>query len=299
MASAPRLVQVLSHEMRGPLLTFSHLAPALLEALALAPEAQGLAHQALREAQALEALLRAQLPAAPLAGPDRCEPLLTQAQARLQSLQALTRQAQACCPDAPALGQARDWLRQLAGQWVWMEGLLAEALPAAWSALSPSLQADPVDVVQLLSDLHALMAPRAHDLGLDWTLDLATLPATLRTHAQALRQVLLNLLGNALKYTPTGGVRLAARWQPALDPDAKGSGHLLLEVVDTGLGMDAAQQAAAFEPGVRWHRDHAEGHGLGLAVVKAWTDRLGVTLSVQSAPGQGTTVRLIWPMQTA
>ena len=313
MAQAPRLLQVLSHELRGPLLTLKHLGPALLDALHSAPQAQAWATDALREAEDFHGALWPMLQAPP----EDTESALADWRARLWRLKGLTQQAASATAKAqtgpaalaPELAQAGDWLRQLADQWGWMQSLLDEALPAAWSALSFPLQVAPVDVARLLSDLHALLAPKARDQGLGWTLDMVGLPARLWTDARALRQVLLNLLGNALKYTPEGGVRLVARWEACktgsaneAPPDpgpARIPGHLRLDIVDTGLGMDKAQQVAAFEPGVRWHPEQAEGQGLGLAVVQAWVRRLGVNVVLDSAPGQGTTVHLDWPMASA
>jgi len=117
------------------------------------------------------------------------------------------------------------------------------------------------------------------------------LPATLAVQADRLRlrQVLLNLLTNAIKYNHEGGeVRIGA---DRLDEAVQ------LRVSDSGIGMAPAQIAQAFEPFQRLRANPSgiEGVGLGLAIVKTLVQRMGGTIAVHSVPGQGTEVTLCLP----
>ena len=102
-----------------------------------------------------------------------------------------------------------------------------------------------------------------------------------RADATRLKQVLVNLLTNAIKYNrPGGNVHLEVL------PDA---GHVLIRVSDDGVGMTSAQQADAFEPFNRAGAERAgiEGTGIGLTIVKALVEGMGGRIAVHSAPGVG------------
>ncbi|NNG03058.1 MAG: hypothetical protein HKM95_03035, partial [Inquilinus sp.] len=127
------------------------------------------------------------------------------------------------------------------------------------------------------------------ELALEFTVP-AELPV-LRADERAIKQMLVNLLTNAIKFTPAGGrVRLEA----AVD----GDGALIVEIVDTGIGMSAEQIARALEPFGRvdsaFHRSR-EGTGLGLPLVKSLIEAQGGRLEIDSEPDKGTTTRLIFP----
>jgi signal transduction histidine kinase len=106
-----------------------------------------------------------------------------------------------------------------------------------------------------------------------------------------IRQVLLNLVSNAVKFTPRGGsVRVAAA--------AGAEGGLVLTVSDTGIGIDAADIARVFEPFVQLGRDKGisgEGTGLGLPLCKELVELHGGTVSLTSQPGVGTKVSAAFP----
>ncbi|WP_073280743.1 sensor histidine kinase [Hymenobacter psychrotolerans] len=108
------------------------------------------------------------------------------------------------------------------------------------------------------------------------------------------RTILRNLVGNALKFTPAGG-RIALSARPA--PDGAG---VLLSVADSGRGMDAGQIATllssnASVPALTANRNSRSGTGLGIPLCRAFAERLQGTLSLQSAPGEGTTAYVHLP----
>jgi signal transduction histidine kinase len=111
--------------------------------------------------------------------------------------------------------------------------------------------------------------------------------------ATRLRQVLLNLLTNAVKYNREGG-------QVLIEAEA-GNGTVLLRVSDTGRGMNEAQLQQAFEPFNRLglESEGIEGTGIGLAIVKALVERMGGTVHARSAPDQGSVFEVQLPEGSA
>lgn len=116
-------------------------------------------------------------------------------------------------------------------------------------------------------------------------------PATVLGDAGRLRQVLTNLVGNAMKFTERGEVVVSA------EPETYG--RLLIEVSDTGPGLDAAAQVRVFAPFVQADSSPArryEGAGLGLAVAARLVARMGGSVEVDSEPGVGSRFRIRLPL---
>ena len=107
-----------------------------------------------------------------------------------------------------------------------------------------------------------------------------------------LRQVLLNLLANAVKFTPAGGsVTLSAAVE-------RPSGDLVLKVCDTGIGMAPEDIPRAFEPFTQLDNSLSRrygGSGIGLYLARALAEAQGATLALESAAGSGTTALLRFP----
>lgn len=118
------------------------------------------------------------------------------------------------------------------------------------------------------------------------------LPAQLLVDVKRVRQVLINLLDNAAKFTRGGLVqlRVEAELGPALT-------RLIFTVRDTGPGMSASQLAVVFEPYRRANESAGfPGLGLGLAIARYWVERMGGEIVADSVPGQGTTMRVLLPV---
>lgn len=128
--------------------------------------------------------------------------------------------------------------------------------------------------------------------GQQLTFSVAPPELEIESDAQGIRQILKELLGNAIKFTPAGGrIHLAA---------AKVGEGAQIVVTDTGIGIDAEQQAALFHPFVQGDQTLArrfEGLGLGLAFVYEMVMRLGGTVTVDSAPGAGSRFIVLLPGQ--
>jgi signal transduction histidine kinase len=111
-----------------------------------------------------------------------------------------------------------------------------------------------------------------------------------------LERVVMNLALNARDAMPEGGPVLVTVGEARIEEGDVHGTYVVLEVADTGVGMDAATQARIFEPFFTTKR---EGTGVGLAVVYAIVDRCGGFVHVESAPGQGTRMRVYLPRVAA
>jgi signal transduction histidine kinase len=151
------------------------------------------------------------------------------------------------------------------------------------------------DVERLLGEVVALLRPRAEQAGLTLALRAEGLPAALRVDATKLRQILLNLLGNAIKFTRRGSVTLDAKGQLAEGHAAR----IDFQVRDTGIGIAPADQQRIFEPFTQivTHAT-ASGTGLGLAITWRYLAMMGGGLAVESTPDRGSTFRfaLVLPL---
>jgi len=121
------------------------------------------------------------------------------------------------------------------------------------------------------------------------------LPAVIRCDETLLREVLLNLLENASKYTRNGTIRLRLQGEKVNQPGGK-SMRLICEVEDTGCGIATDQQDQLFEPFFR-ASEQGEGVGLGLSIVKELVERMGGEVSLSSVQGEGTCVRFSIPVE--
>src|SRR5262249_12917464 len=127
-----------------------------------------------------------------------------------------------------------------------------------------------------------------------------TLPTAVQGDPSRIRQVLTNLVGNAIKFTDHGEVTIGARM---LTEDAHGVGFELF-VRDTGMGIPPERQAAIFESFTQVDGSSTRRHGgtgLGLAISRQLIALMGGTIGVESAPGQGSTfwIRVALPRQSA
>ncbi len=170
-----------------------------------------------------------------------------------------------------------------------MGGLVEDLLLLARLDEKRPLRNDPVDLTVLAAD--AVHDARAVANGRPLHLDLPDAGVVVPGDEARLRQVLANLVSNALRHTPSGTpvtVRVLAR-----------DGQGVLEVVDQGPGLDADQAARVFDRFYRADasrtRESGGGAGLGLSIVDALVHAHGGTVSVDSAPGKGATFRVVLP----
>jgi PAS domain S-box-containing protein len=160
------------------------------------------------------------------------------------------------------------------------------------------LQPSIINLSQLVSDL-VPMLKRVISERIDVTADVAADLGPVMGDRSQLEQIVVNLAVNARDAMPSGGrltIRTAnVRLETSESPRPSSSGSsVLLEVVDTGVGMDPATQARIFEPFFTT-KEQGRGTGLGLATVYGIVRQMGGTVNVISAPNQGTTFRLYFP----
>jgi signal transduction histidine kinase len=150
------------------------------------------------------------------------------------------------------------------------------------------LELAPVDVGAMLRDLVTLSAERARSRGVALELDCPADIGQVTGDERRLKQAVYNLISNAMKFTPLGGVvRLAAR---------RMDGQLELEVVDNGVGITEQDQGQAFQKFARVGGRRQSGSGLGLALVKSLIELHGGQVELLSKPGVGTRVTCRLPL---
>ena len=140
-----------------------------------------------------------------------------------------------------------------------------------------------VPLAPLLADAEIMVAPQSAERGLRLTIHPCPPELRVRADAEKAQQILLNLLGNAIKFTPQGG-EVEVSW--AAEP-----GRVRVAVRDTGVGIPSEKLAQVFEPFVQVDRQYAPsvGVGLGLAISRELARAMGGELTAQSTPGAGST----------
>ncbi len=178
------------------------------------------------------------------------------------------------------------------------------------------LQAAPFDLRHALTQLTTLLRARAEDKGLNLVLAIDdALPTFVLGDRMRLEQSLMNLVGNAIKFTARGEVRLAAApeapdaaqavqgAQSAQGADvARGSGRVRFDVTDTGIGIAPSKIDAIFEPFAQADGSVTRlygGTGLGLSITRSIAALMGGSIQVRSAPGVGSTFTLRVPLPAA
>jgi len=154
------------------------------------------------------------------------------------------------------------------------------------------LQEEDTDLGGLIADVADMLGTRAEQAGLTLALKTEGLPAGVRGDAMKLRQILINLLGNAVKFTRQGGVTLTVHGSSAEAERGQARVRLAFAVSDTGIGIAAEDRQKIFEPFVQMvtHATSA-GTGLGLTISRQYLRMLGSELAVESTPGEGSTFR--------
>jgi signal transduction histidine kinase/ActR/RegA family two-component response regulator len=154
------------------------------------------------------------------------------------------------------------------------------------------LEEAPFDLGAMVRDITDMMRMRAEENGLQLLFDQTSLfPRYIVGDEARLRQILINLIGNAIKYTQQGSVSLR------LGTKQNKISHMLFEVEDTGLGISPEDQQHVFDPFVQvGKRDINKGTGLGLAITHKFVQMMGGSISLESEPGKGSTFRVEIPL---
>ena len=154
----------------------------------------------------------------------------------------------------------------------------------------------PCEPRQLIDGLATLLGPSAAKKGITIKSIVAQdVPKCLSTDPMRMRQILMNLVGNAIKFTEAGGVEIRTSVRPAA---SGGKQSIAIEVVDTGIGMTAEQVGCLFSPFVQADVSTSRrfgGTGLGLAISRRLARLLDGDIHVVSNPGVGSIFSLILP----
>ena len=160
------------------------------------------------------------------------------------------------------------------------------------------LQDEPVSIIETLESCRRIVAPMAEATGVALSLDVPPSLPLISCDALRFRQILLNLMSNAVKFTPAGGF---ATVSAAIE-----DGFAIITVADTGIGMREEDIAIALEPFRQVSDDRGAaltrrfgGTGLGLPLAKTLVELHGGTLAIESAPRRGTKVRFRLPLERA
>jgi two-component system cell cycle sensor histidine kinase PleC len=150
-----------------------------------------------------------------------------------------------------------------------------------------------IDVAEVIKTCIKMVEVRSSEKVTCISTNINTGLPRLRVDELRFKQILINLLSNAVKFTPPDGdVTVSAR--------VNGNGEYIIEVEDTGVGIAADDIPKVLEPFGQVHdiltRNH-EGSGLGLHLAKSFTELHGGTLNIDSTPGEGTTVILMFPKE--
>jgi len=160
-----------------------------------------------------------------------------------------------------------------------------------------NLEREPVEIRAMVQTAVELLAPKAHDKNVEIAWRVANdLPEMIETDSHRLMQIIMNLAGNAVKFTHEGGVFIEVR---ALAAEQGARRHMELAVIDTGPGLTQDEISVIFK-----EFDQAEGGlarrhggtGLGLAITRRIVEALEGEVSVESTPGKGSVFRARLPL---
>lgn len=159
---------------------------------------------------------------------------------------------------------------------------------------------EPFDLPELVKHVCELFRLSTEEAGIDLVRRVEDdLPHEVVGDSARLQQILTNLVGNALKYTDSGGIRVEVS---RLTPLEEGSERILFSVFDTGIGIDRETLDTLFEPFTQGSSGYArqyQGAGLGLSICKRLVDLMGGNMSVESTPGEGSAFHVVLPFKTA
>jgi two-component system phosphate regulon sensor histidine kinase PhoR len=151
-----------------------------------------------------------------------------------------------------------------------------------------------VDLREPVAESYRSLAAVAESKGIEISANVPDEPVTIRGDAESLRELVDNLIGNAIKYTPRGGGRVAIRLE------VEGT-NAVLEVEDNGIGIEPEHQGRIFERFYRVDKARSRqlgGTGLGLSIVKHVALAHGGNVSLRSRPGDGSTFRVQIPLRS-
>ncbi len=194
--------------------------------------------------------------------------------------------------DSALAPTTRDRLTVVHGAGMTMRALVDDILDVAkMETGNLDLETAPFDLRTMLDEASRMWAEQARDKGLTFTVDLDRCPPRVEGDAARVRQIVFNLLSNALKFTTRGSVTLIA--------EQAGDGVRVV-VTDTGIGIPLAQQEAVFESFRQADTSTTRqfgGTGLGLSICRNLVQAMGGELTLASKPGEGSSFTVVLPLK--
>ncbi|WP_296714135.1 ATP-binding protein [Rhodoblastus sp.] len=183
----------------------------------------------------------------------------------------------------------KDYLRDIHASGAHVMSLVNDLLDLSKiEAGKLDLSVAPVDANRIVAECVSLIQPQANREKVITRLALATRLPPINADERSLRQIVLNLLANAVRYNEPGG-------QVIVSTALSDSGHAVLRVKDTGIGMTESELGAALEP-FRQVAPSRGGTGLGLPLTKALAEANGAGFSIKSRKNEGTLVEVVFPL---
>ncbi|MFP4624046.1 MAG: sensor histidine kinase, partial [Gemmatimonadota bacterium] len=168
--------------------------------------------------------------------------------------------------------------------------LIEQIIEASRAEFDERLDAEPFDIVAFVREVVELIRRRAEDAGLELRLNLPSSGIQVVTDRRKVRQVLLNLLVNAIKFTDEGHIGVEVE---------RVEDTFVVRVTDTGIGITEEEQKQVFrrfwQAGASTVRTEA-GMGIGLWVVRTLVDAMGGRVTLESVPGDGSTFEVVLPV---
>jgi PAS domain S-box-containing protein len=183
----------------------------------------------------------------------------------------------------------KDYLRDIHASGAHVMSLVNDLLDLSKiEAGKLDLSMAPVDANRIVAECVSLIQPQANREKVITRLALATQLPAIHADERSLRQIVLNLLANAVRYNEPGG-------QVIVSTALSDSGHAVLRVKDTGIGMTESELGAALEP-FRQVAPSRGGTGLGLPLTKALAEANGAGFTIKSRKNEGTLVEVVFPL---
>ncbi len=161
-----------------------------------------------------------------------------------------------------------------------------------------SLESQPIEIRKIVNDVIKILGPKAIAKGIKVHTHIdGKLPVTVKGDELRLTQIMVNLLGNAVKFTDAGTIEITCKSVPGNDRRKE---YVLFSIKDTGIGVAKDKQAGIFERFTPANNDTQRlygGTGLGLNITRSLVDLYGGNLSMKSEPGKGTTFNFILPFK--
>ena len=204
--------------------------------------------------------------------------------------------------DHPRVKQ-NEYLQQIQNSGKHLLGLINDILDLSKvEAGKMEFQREACSAWNIVQEVASALSPQAMNKGVKLlTVPASPLPATIESDATRLKQLLTNLVGNAIKFTESGEVKVSVSFKESVAEPADSKttqSDLIFEVSDTGIGISEGSQSELFTP---FHQGDNSitrrfgGTGLGLAICRRISDGLGGQIYVESASGVGTVFRFILP----